>query len=404
MLAVSTSILVRRLVPWWRRARGAAVIGFFVLIVLADAESRTGRNVFGPMGVPIYGPVNWLPVAGGIVVAALAAYVLIRSPTPTRIAAAGLGAVATSVAVSLALALIPHEIAFSMMERLGLAVLTAVTVRRCPARQVIGVVATVAGALAGMLLPRGELGMGSLTVDAAFLVMLFVLAVVIGLYLRSLDSTRLRQIDQTRRAERLALARDLHDVVAHHVTGIVVQTQALRHVAERDPEVATQALEQIERAGSEALIAMRRVIGTLREDGSPAPREPSELRAALEQLTGQAEHPPTQLAWEGAANTAVPAEVGSAIVRVVQEALTNARRHARDATRVDVGVRIGTRHVTLDVSDDGRDGRRFRDRGGHGLVGMAERAELLGGEFTAGPREGGGWDVRATFPLTQAQQ
>ncbi|GAA1093063.1 sensor histidine kinase [Nocardiopsis composta] len=222
-----------------------------------------------------------------------------------------------------------------------------------------------------------------------------------GLYIRWRDHERTWRVEEIRREERLALARDLHDVVAHQVSGIVVQVQALRYIADRDPERVAAALPDIERAGSSALAAMRRMVGALREEDEPAPLDPHDLPSSLYSLEspGDVGRPRVEVDADGGA-AHLPSEASAAVLRMAQEGVTNARRHARGATRVLVRLRTGGGRAVLEVRDNGRGaGAVHAGEGGYGLIGMAERVRLLGGEFEAGPApDGSGWLVRAELP------
>lgn len=197
------------------------------------------------------------------------------------------------------------------------------------------------------------------------------------------------------------MARELHDAVAFHITGVVVQAQAARLVCERRPEALPGALEAIEEASREALAAVRRVVALLREsepttashDGA-APERLSDLAArfAARGLPVRLEH--------GAARTERrwPAEVALTAHRLVQEALTNVERHAPGARQVTVTVASKAESVRVEVRDDApHSSDAVGD--GHGLVGMKERVEALGGTFAAGPGPVDGWLVSAQLPL-----
>ncbi|EXG81823.1 Histidine kinase,'ATPase, histidine kinase/DNA gyrase B/HSP90-like' [Cryptosporangium arvum DSM 44712] len=218
-------------------------------------------------------------------------------------------------------------------------------------------------------------------------------AVGVGLGLRAFDVQRRAAREAVRREERLELARELHDVVAHHVTGIVVQAQAAQ-LRSAPPGSVPGALAGIEAAGTEALAAMRRLVGVLRSpgDAGQAATAPEELDALLDRWRGP------RLRRDVAAGE-WPAEVRSTVYRVVQEALTNVSRHAPGAGSVTVSVAADERELVVDVTDDAPAVSSRRPRGGYGLIGMRERVESLGGVVTAGPRDAGGWSVRATIPL-----
>ncbi len=229
----------------------------------------------------------------------------------------------------------------------------------------------------------------------------------IGIYLRALDHRETLAAESARRDERLELARELHDLVAHHVTGIVVQAQAAQVVADRDPSAAGTALVRIEGAGKEALDAMRRLVGSLREDepDGPAPTAPPVGLAGLDDLAAASAGTglPVRLHVDDAARQAASTTVAASAHRIVQESLTNARRHAIDATGAAVDVRRDGSDLVVTVTDDGRHppGGTRSDRPGYGLVGMTERAHALGGTLVAGPvaPPAHGWSVQARLPL-----
>lgn len=224
-----------------------------------------------------------------------------------------------------------------------------------------------------------------------------------GLYLRWRGAEKRAHEERARQTERLAIARDLHDVVAHEVTGIVVQAQALRHVAERDPSAVREALPQIEEAGTRALESMRGLVSGLRDQGS-APLSPLAVDGLRELAAPAAPGRPGVAVELSGPVEELPADVGTAVLRVAQESVTNALRHARGAGRVQVRVTVGDGAVELEVSDDGH-GTPRRGGGGHGLVGMAERVRLLGGELSAGPSETRqGWTVRAKVPVSEREE
>ena len=237
---------------------------------------------------------------------------------------------------------------------------------------------------------------------AVLMLAMWATVVLSGLYLRWLDVRGRENAMRVRQEERIAIARELHDMVAHHVTGIVVQAQAARLVAEAKPDAAGTALDAIERAGSEALGAMRRMVGSLRDDSAAIEIQPvatvADLRAiAAPPRRGEV---PVRLAMDHRA-TVLPAEVMASVHRIAREAVTNARRHASGATAIDVDVRCRDGLVLLQVRNDGFSTSRGGG-GGFGLTGMAERATALGGRFHAGPLPTGGWRVAAELPVGRA--
>jgi len=234
--------------------------------------------------------------------------------------------------------------------------------------------------------------------------LVFVAALMVGGYLRWLDWQRDQAAATARRDERLDLARELHDLVAHYVTGIVVQAQAGQMVAGRRPEAAHDALASIERAGTDALEAMRRLVGALRSpDGSPIVELPAGS-AGLHELVQQcnAAGLPARLHLHDVVPEDLPPAVAASVHRIVQESLTNVRRHGVDVTTVDVDLARRGARVEIVVHDDGRATAppvRSGLSGGFGLVGMAERTSALGGTLDVGPHPDGGWEVRASLPL-----
>lgn len=209
-----------------------------------------------------------------------------------------------------------------------------------------------------------------------------------------------RQQREIRNEERVALARDLHDTVAHHVSAIAVQAQAGRVVAEVQPEQATAILAAIESEASQTLAEMRSMVRVLREEGDVA-YAPQRGVADLPSLARTAGTPTVEVTLHGSLERLSP-PVDAALYRLAQESLTNAVRHARGATRVGIDVRREGDLVRLRVSDDGQAERVPAPEPGFGLLGMAERAHLLGGTLLAGPAPEGGWVVEAVLPAERS--
>jgi signal transduction histidine kinase len=216
-----------------------------------------------------------------------------------------------------------------------------------------------------------------------------------GAILRYRATADRREREQIRSEERVGLARDLHDVVAHHVSAIAVQAQMGRTVGTRDPAVALEALASIEDEASRALAQMRAMVGVLRT-GTPVEYAPVGGVAALPSLAQTDARPAVAVRVDGDPS-ALPPTVDHAVFRLAQESLTNARRHARDVTRIEVDVAVEPQRVLVRVRDDGAADPLWQP--GYGIVGMTERAEMLGGTLTAGPTPGGGWLVSAELPL-----
>lgn len=332
-------------------------------------------------------------VAGAVCVLLVA---LVCPPWAGPRATLAAGALASLSVLTVSALLWPHPMGLfgypiTIAETAGLTVLLALAGLRCRAWQIVVVSALVFAAFLSDYL-REPVG---LYLTSALLMVVVGLAP--GLYLRWRQTEREAHVERARSSERLAIARDLHDVVAHEVTGIVVQAQALRHIADRDPGAVRAALPEIEASGTRALESMRGMVSRLREPGE-APLAPGPAEG-LTALSAPAAHgrPEVTVHVSGPVGE-LPPEVGTAVLRIAQESVTNALRYARDATLVSVVVTAEDGAVVVRVGDNGR-GSGMSVGGGHGLVGMAERARLLGGELTAGPIGlGQGWTVRGTLP------
>lgn len=199
-------------------------------------------------------------------------------------------------------------------------------------------------------------------------------------------------------AERHRIARELHDIVAHSVSVMVVQSGGAEELLDSSPERAREALRSVRETGQQALVEMRRMVGLLRLEGDrPEGLAPQPRMAQLEELVAQARAAglPTELRVEGRPRS-LPPGVDLSGFRIVQEALTNARKHAGEAS-ARIAVRWTEDSVELEVVDDGRGAADAG--GGHGLVGMRERAALFGGVVHAGTEPGGGFAVRARLPI-----
>lgn len=328
-------------------------------------------------------PISALPVAA----ASLATTVLVGSVGPV-----------TSPAVWMA-------------ETGGLLIVTLWTVRLWDAKW--GPLAT--GALVAallLLLPIRHATTGSVTSVLALVILtMFGLAIAIlwGVYLRSIDVRRHRVLASVQRNERLELARDLHDFVAHHVTGIVVQAQAAQYIPADDHQKTVESFAAIESAGLEALTSMRRLVGVMRdEDAGPGSRplgDLDQLRNLIEQFRVGDVYASLHIAADLSADR-LPPEITATAFRIVQEALTNVRKHGNQVTTVTVSIARGGDGVDVTVRDNGRPSTH-RSRlaglgGGYGLAGLSERLTALGGSLAAGNRPEGGWEVLARIPLTGA--
>ncbi|MFD7028807.1 sensor histidine kinase [Streptomyces sp. NPDC059917] len=221
-----------------------------------------------------------------------------------------------------------------------------------------------------------------------------------GGYLRLLDARRARAVAAVREHERHELARDLHDFVAHHVTGIVVQAQAAQAIRETAPERLDPLLRSIEQAGSETLASMRRLVRVLREQDTGVPR-PQDLFAELGRLVADRPGAVLTLA-RGVRGVRLAPEVETSVHRLVQEALTNVTRHAPGARATRVDLTAEGARLCVEVVNDRGDRRGHvppGGRGGLGLIGLRERVDAVDGRLAAGPLPGGGWQVTGVFPV-----
>jgi signal transduction histidine kinase len=218
------------------------------------------------------------------------------------------------------------------------------------------------------------------------------------------EATREEEALRRVELERLRIAREVHDVVAHAMVAINVQAGVAAHVIDRRPEAARGALTEIKRVSGAALADLRATLGVLREADVPAPVRPAQGLAALEELAARVRAAGVDVRidadLQGDDRPQIPSALEGAAFRIVQEALTNVLRHAQART-ASVRLRLGAASLEIVVEDDGR-GPGSQEGSGHGLRGMRERAAAVGGDVEAGPREGGGWRVRARLPVPVA--
>ncbi|MGI5505750.1 sensor histidine kinase [Lentzea sp. CA-135723] len=285
----------------------------------------------------------------------------------------------------------PLDKEFGLAEALALTGVLAVTTNRARSWWDAPLVALVAVALVTQPWEYPP-GSTALTLMMGLLVVATGVLALVG-YLRLLGTAREKQVEAVRAEQKAEFARDLHDFVGHHITGMVVLAQGAGRIVERNPAQARDALERIEAAGGEAMTAMRRMVGMLRDD---APVAPVAGIVDIEPLI--AAEPRATLEVHGDTAT-LPPEVASSVHRVVMESLTNVRKHAREATAVDVQIQTTSDWVTVKISNDGRPARQGS---GFGLVGLTERVQALGGRLRAGPGIDGGWVVDAALPTGKA--
>lgn len=417
--------MIETLDAWWRRAGKALALIGMAMLGLIDVFYGHILIAVGDLALPVALMQVALSVATAVV------WLTARRLGPNSLAVAA-GVVVTwslvitgaHVVLGLLAGVLPLRDArlWGLAESCGLLGMTYVLARL--ARPVPALFTVAATGLAVAVLPlRTGLGNGHIIVGMAY-ALLAAGAAATGMYFRMVEAARERQLATVRAEQRAEFARDLHDFIAHHVTGIVVQAQGARYVAEREPQRAVAALEQIERAGAETMTAMRRMVGVLRGQ-STTPDSP------LAPLAGLAEVPELvrnfsavgaaaggARAWlytEGRLDD-LPVEVTSSAYRVVMEALTNVRQHATGATRADVRISRTPDWLLVRVTNDGpaphggpRSGGPWSGqhpghrpgRPGFGLAGLTERVTALGGRLRAGPGIDGGWEVDVALPLAE---
>lgn len=384
---VTTLLLTRRLRP----AELATVDA--VLAVAVGGLLGPYAALESPLRGGVHEPL-WVSVLVGM---ALGLPLAVRRRWPITVAVV----ISSVAAVALITGVVPNYAASAPAIAIGLSCYTValLTGRRRSTLCAAGCLALVSVALvltASDLWSRtGAVGYAAVMVAPAWM---------IGWLVRERRALAARQgehlVRQAAAEERLRVARDLHDVVAHTLSLIVVKAAVANHVAEAEPHEAGAALRVIEETGRNALTDVRRVLGALREDTAYAPTPGlDELPALARQAAIGGVDVRLDVRREKPAR-AVPESVGLAVYRIVQEAVTNVVKHAAPAS-CRATVTVTPHEVRVEVTDDGR--RPVLIGGeGHGLVGMRERVTLHGGEFRAGPRSGGGYAVTASLPCRVA--
>lgn len=220
-----------------------------------------------------------------------------------------------------------------------------------------------------------------------------------------LERERDAQVKVATAGERARIARELHDVVAHNVSAMVVQADGAKYALDTEPRQSREALETISGTGRQALAEMRRLLGVLRsEDSSEVVPQPGveQIGELLERVRGTGL--PVELIVDGEV-CSLARGVELTVYRITQEALTNTRKHGGPSTRAAVRMYYGERDLSVTIEDDGRgamaaSSEEGGDDGlGHGLIGMRERVGMVGGTFSAGPRPGGGFRIHISLPL-----
>ncbi|MEV7076173.1 histidine kinase [Streptomyces sp. NPDC093990] len=401
--------------------------GIGVAVVCAVALAGVGA-------APEFGPLVTLPAA--FASASAVGVLLLWSRARRRLTVLACAAGVVSLAATAAVLLFGERRrdagsggGWILAESAALLVLTALTVRaaRC-GREAVS--AAVAATAVPVTLTRFWTGPPSLAAlgGGAFWTLLALLAVAVGLYLRSLDNARIRSVAEGRRAQRLQLARDLHDFVAHDVSEMLALAQAGQFLAEQYPGKTSQTAQadtfhRIEQAGLQALASLDRTVRMLHDDdeaadgrgggayaGGDRDREPA-MRAPLPDV----EQLPELVTRFSASSTArvdlqidpelldnTRRDVTTTAYRVVVEALTNVRRHAPGPRLVDVALHHEAGALVVTVTNDARSGTAFPAigvGGGRGLRALTQRVEAIGGSLSAGPHDPPGWRVTAVLPL-----
>jgi signal transduction histidine kinase len=387
------------LVSWAAVHRGPAIVGLLAVAAITAEALDTG---FPPTTVAMI-------TSGLLCVTALLA-------PPTSLWRMGWAAVAASVGLSLITSQLLHrpEHTPGQTEMFALLLLVTHTVRYEPVRRMIplATAAWLAASLVLLRLPSSEWSKAA-NFGAPVLLLAAPVLVVLGLYLRLLDATREREKNARLNAQRLEYARELHDFVGHHVTGITAQVKALRFTTATGhpptPRVLDEALAHIEDAAAQATDSMRSMVTLLRQPDHSAPLRAPEGLHDLRDLADalRATGPAVRLTIDPGLLTAPPADhIASTVHHIVREALTNIRKHAHEADTVTIEVRPSATArdaLTVCVTDNatrassGTSARR--SPGGFGITGLRERAHALGGSLAAGPGPAGGWRITAEIPL-----
>lgn len=386
--------------PEWVGRRGPLVAEVSVLAVLVAADTVFTVRAGAAQG--------WAAgfaeaIAPGVGPAA-AVLAVLRRRFPDHVATLGAGVVALSLLGSvvnvlalLAGAHLPVQLAAT--ETVAITLLTGAAAHHLAPRPAVALVALSGLSVAAAPVLRDGVGspFALLAVPAA---LLWGGAIAVGLILRDADSRRATALSELRTAERLRLARELHDLVAHHITGVVVRAQAARMVAGSGQAGDDDVFGEIEQAGADALGAMRRLVGMLRTDRDEPQVTGTSIADAVRRAVPDDDSVVVRLR-DGVAELAVPPELATTVHRVLLEALTNVHRHAPRATGVRVTLHRADDVLVVEVDNDGvRTPPSGEHHRGYGLVGMRERVTALGGTLRAGQEADRRWLVEARIPLT----
>lgn len=382
--------------------------GYLAEPAVEDAPRRVWRD-YVLVGLSVIGAVleaalrtdaEWTDMAPGFRWGALAAHLIAIPPSLLMRRTRPLLACAWGFAITLAFGFVTAlaEDTFSSLNSTAVILVSLYALFRWGSGRdgMIGLfMALAAGVIGSLTEPTTTLG----DWIGGFIVLF--LTIQLGLVVRYRASARERAISEAKSLEREDLARELHDTVAHHVSAIAVQAQAGRAMAASDPERALEVLAVIEEAASRTLTEMRAMVRTLR-NGSDADLAP---QLGISDLHRLAQNAPGEVAVQVTVPdyvAGVGAAAQAAIYRIARESVTNALRHASGASTIAVVVSLSAHGATLTIEDDGvirpTAGTGGASPPGYGLLGMAERTEMLGGTFVAGPEPGGGWRVLAQIP------
>lgn len=368
----------------WTRNDGLVAVGAGVMDLLSFTFASLAEH-------------GEVPVAGCVLVVTAALPLLARRRAPVLVLA---GVLLLGLAMNLSVPTPQHFGAAAVV-----ALYTVVRLRSAPVVAASSVVA-VAALIDWTKWPRLSLLEAVGNVLAALIVI--TAGAVMNRWQRDIQANRRLLADRAVAAERRRIARELHDIVAHHITTMQLMAGGARANLARDPEVAREALVELEGSGRMALREMRQLLDVLRagDEAEDEPTAPQPGIADLERIVAESCRAglPTALDVHGSERP-LPPSVGLTVFRIVQESLTNARKYAGEA-RAQVRLTYEPDGVAVEVSDDGTGADAGLVRAGtasgsgYGLVGMRERAALHGGTFEAGPLEEAGFRVAARLPLT----
>ncbi|MET7420875.1 histidine kinase [Dactylosporangium sp. NPDC005555] len=347
----------------------------------------------GPLGSPLpRSGLTWLVVGAATVTALTGAAVLRRQP---------MAALALLLTAGVAAALVGGPADAPLAQFLAFDVALGFLAATRPRHDAVTGAFVAVGLFAGYLVVRIVSGFGVAITEQLLVVFAAVVAWLIGrsVYQRREHAWTLqeRAAVEAVNAERLRIARDLHDIIAHNIGIVALQAGSANLVIDTQPAVVRQAMRSIETASRETLAGLRRMLVALRETDRAASC-PAPGLADVDQLAAVAGAAGVQvdLRWQGARRPLTP-EVDVSAYRIVQEAITNVVRHS-GARSCQISITYQTDSVAIEVLDDGS-GSDGTTGTGHGLIGMQERVGLLHGDFAAGPRPEGGFRVAARLPL-----